>query len=216
MAQFTLGISPDTILFQMDSLKIGLTGGIATGKSTVTGLFAQWGVPIIDADQLAHELVQPGQQTLTSIIETFGIEMLQKDGHLDRARLRAKVFAQPQQRQRLEAILHPIILRTMQEYAAQCQYPYCILSIPLLLETQQMKYVDRILVVDCPPHLQRQRLRERNHFTEQHIEEILAAQANREARLAIADDIIDNQGDIEALSPQVTFLHQKYIAQAKK
>lgn len=211
MGQFTLGISLDTILLQMGSLRVGLTGGIATGKSTVAELFAQWGVPVIDADQLAHELVQPGQQALRSIVLAFGTEILQEDGSLNRAQLRQRVFAAPQQRQRLEAILHPLILQRMQEQAAQCRYPYCILSIPLLLETQQMEHMERILVVDCPPDIQRQRLQKRNHFTEHQIEQILAAQAGRQARLAIADEIIDNHGGIEELKPQVAALHQKYL-----
>lgn len=207
-----MGNDSNASLLVMVPLKIGLTGGIATGKTTVSDEFAKLGVPIFDADVLAHALVAPGQPLLTSILQSLGSDFLQADGHLNRAKLRQRVFADAEQRRRLEALLHPPIRHLMQAQAAHCECSYCILSIPLLLETQQMDLVDRILVVDCSPAKQRQRLQERNHFTDEEIQLILAAQAQREERLAIADDVIDNNGNLEELRQQVHTLHQKYLS----
>ncbi len=190
-------------------LKIGLTGGIATGKSTVSKQFAKLGVPIIDADEIAHALVEPGEPALRLIIQTYGSKMLQSDGRLNRAKLREKIFADEQERKRLEAILHPRIRQVIQEQVAQVQEPICLLSIPLLLETQHKYKVDRILVVDCSPNLQRKRLLTRDISLVQ-IEEILKAQTNRTARLAKADDVIYNDSDFDNLQQQIDALYQKY------
>lgn len=191
-------------------LRIGLTGGIAGGKTTVSNQFAQLGVPIIDADIIAHQLVKPDQPAFKLILQAFGPEMLQNDGTLNRAKLRQQIFADSEQRQRLEAILHPRIRQMMLDQVAQLRDPYCLLSIPLLLETQQLDLVDRVLVVDCPPKLQRQRLLNRDGFSTAEIEQILAAQANRKARLAIANDVIYNDSDLDNLQKQVLALHQWY------
>ncbi len=190
-------------------LKIGLTGGIATGKSTVSKQFAKLGVPIIDADEIAHALVEPGEPALKLIIQTYGSEMCQSDGRLNRAKLRDKIFADEQERKRLEAILHPRIRQVIQEQVAQVQEPICLLSIPLLLETQHKYKVDRILVVDCSPNLQRKRLLTRDISLVQ-IEQILKAQTNRTARLAKADDVIYNDSDFDNLQQQINALYQKY------
>ncbi|MCK5521506.1 MAG: dephospho-CoA kinase [Thiomargarita sp.] len=190
-------------------LKIGLTGGIATGKSTVSKQFAKLGVPIIDADEIAHALVEPGEPALRLIIQTYGSKMLQSDGRLNRAKLRDKIFADEQERKRLEAILHPRIRQVIQEQVAQVQEPICLLSIPLLLETQHKYKVDRILVVDCSPDLQRKRLLTRDISLVQ-IEQILKAQTNRTARLAKADDVIYNDSDFDNLQQQIDALYQKY------
>ncbi len=190
-------------------LKIGLTGGIATGKSTVSKQFAKLGVPIIDADEIAHALVEPGEPALRLIIQTYGSKMLQSDGRLNRAKLRDKIFADEQERKRLEAILHPRIRQVIQEQVAQVQEPICLLSIPLLLETQHKYKVDRILVVDCSPDLQRKRLLTRDISLVQ-IEQILKAQTNRTARLAKADDVIYNDSDFDNLQQQINALYQKY------
>ncbi len=190
-------------------LKIGLTGGIATGKSTVSKQFAKLGVPIIDADEIAHALVEPGEPALRLIIQTYGSKILQSDGRLNRAKLREQIFADEQERKRLEAILHPRIRQVMQEQMVQVQKPICLLSIPLLLETQHKYKVDRILVVDCSPDLQRQRLLTRDISPEQ-IEQILKAQTNRTARLAKADDVIYNHSDFDNLQQQIDSLYQKY------
>ncbi len=191
--------------------KIGLTGGIASGKTTVTKIFAQHGVPIIDADIIAHALVQPGQPALTEIIDAYGTDIIQPEGGLDRAKLRQRVFSDPSQRHRLEAILHPRIRQTMLEQVTQQQYPYCILSIPLLVETRQWDLVDRILVIDCVEELQRQRLRQRSHLTVEQIDQILAAQVSREIRLAIGHDILENNGDFDQLETKIKALHLRYL-----
>jgi len=190
---------------------VGLTGGIASGKTTVSDYFTQLQVPIIDADIIAHELVQPGQPTLILLENAFGAKIINPDGHLNRAQLRQQVFNNPKERQQLEAILHPRIREIMLTQAQQITYPYCILSIPLLLETQQMNIVDRILVVDCEVTLQRDRLAKRNGFSAIEIDKMLAAQARRQDRLAIADDIIDNNGNQAHLIKQVAELHKNYL-----
>ncbi|MCK5667272.1 MAG: dephospho-CoA kinase, partial [Thiotrichaceae bacterium] len=191
-------------------IKIGLTGGIASGKTTVSNQFAKFGVPIIDADEIAHALVEPGQPALELIIQTFGYDIINSEGRLIRAKLRKKIFADSQQRQRLEAILHPRIRQTMQEQIAMLCCSYCVLSIPLLLETQQQNTVDRVLVVDCPPALQRQRLMARNGLDKTDAEQIIKAQAKREARLAIANDLIYNDSNFDKLCGQVLALHRIY------
>jgi dephospho-CoA kinase len=194
----------------MPCLTVGLTGGIASGKSFITQMFSALGVPIVDADEWAHTLVKPGQIGLQQIVALFGETVLNESGELNRAHLRHVVFSDPIARQQLEAILHPLIWQAMQSQVAVLQTPYCILSIPLLLETQQYRQVNRILVVDCPTILQRQRLTARNGFQESEIDKILAAQATREARRAIADEIIDNSQDMPYAQQQVAMLHNFY------
>ncbi|MEK8017518.1 MAG: dephospho-CoA kinase [Candidatus Parabeggiatoa sp.] len=196
-------------------LKIGLTGGIAAGKTTVSNLFAKLGVPIIDADVIAHTLVKPGQPALELIAQTFGFEIINFNGELNRAKLRKKIFANDQQRQRLESILHPRIYQVMQEKVAALSVPYCVLSIPLLLETHYKERLDRVLVIDCPPNLQRLRLLSRPGLSQIEIEQMIKAQASREARLAIANDVIYNQTDLENLQQEVLVLHQRYEKQAR-
>lgn len=195
-------------------LKIGLTGGIGSGKSTVANYFAALGVPVIDADQIARELVGPGQPALQAIVEAFGPAVLDSAGHLDRARLRAQVFgADPHsgQRQLLESILHPLIRAEMQRRAQGMTAPYGLLCIPLLVETGQKDQVARILVVDAPEALQYQRVRQRdNAVLDTEITAILRAQATRQQRLAVADDIIVNDGGLEKLHQQVMALHPLY------
>ncbi|WP_353570745.1 dephospho-CoA kinase [Candidatus Albibeggiatoa sp. nov. BB20] len=193
------------------SLKIGLTGGIASGKTTISDLFAQQGVPIIDADVIAHQLVQVGQPALATIAQVFGHDILHSDGSLDRGLLREKVFAKPQQREQLEAILHPLVYAEITQQAQQSHYAYCIVSIPLLVETWKYAQVDRVLVVDCTDIQQRQRLRQRNQFDDKIIDQILAAQATRQQRLAIANDIIQNNNSLEYLATQVCSLHLQYL-----
>ncbi|RKZ42947.1 MAG: dephospho-CoA kinase [Gammaproteobacteria bacterium] len=191
-------------------LKIGLTGGIATGKTTVSKLFAIRGIPIIDADEIAHQIVAPGQPALKRIIEIFGSIMIGTDGKLNRTKLREHIFANSEQRLRLEAILHPAIREIMLAKTRAIKKPICILSIPLLVETQQVELVDRVLVVDCPVALQRERLISCRGLSLLQIEQILKAQANRNTRLAIADDIIYNDADYKELEEQVIKMVQKY------
>lgn len=193
-------------------LKVGLTGGIASGKSTVANLFGELGVVIIDADVIARQVVELGQPALTQIQRVFGSKVIAQDGRLDRAALRRLIFADPEQRHKLEAILHPRIRAVMQAEVLRLQAPYCVLCIPLLAETQQSDVVERVLVVDCKVELQRERLRVRDGFSALEINQILTAQVNREVRLAIADDVIYNNLDISRLREQVLDLHLKYSA----
>jgi len=195
-------------------LKIGLTGGIGSGKTTVSDCFASLGVPVIDADKIAHGLTTPGQPALQDIVSAFGPDILNDDGQLDRARLRAIVFNNAARRKQLEDILHPLIRARMRRHIADIEAsstPYCILCIPLLLETGQTDLVDRILVVDTPEDLQYQRVSARNGLPDAEIAAIIHAQAGREQRLAAADDIIVNNGGFEELRQQVLELHQRYL-----
>jgi dephospho-CoA kinase len=194
------------------SLKVGLTGGIATGKTAVSNIFATLGVPIIDADVISHQLVARGQPALSEIVQTFGSEMLQSDGHLNRLALRQRVFSDVEERKKLEAILHPKIYAEILNQINQLDSRYCIISVPLLLETKQQHQVDRIAVVDSPVTLQYQRLEQRNGLSPKQIEQILRAQLSREIRLASADDVIDNSTDFNALTLQVHKLHEFYLS----
>lgn len=192
-------------------LRIGLTGGIGSGKSTVANLFAAHGVPVIDADVIARELVEPGQPALAEIVAAFGADMLDAQGRLDRAKLRARVFDDPSQRKRLEAILHPRIHDLMAERTAAQTAPYALLVIPLLFEADQRDLVDRVLVVDAPAETQRARVSARDRLPPAQIDAMLAAQWDRQRRLDHADDIIDNSGDAAALERQVDALHCRYL-----
>jgi dephospho-CoA kinase len=197
------------------TLRIGLTGGIASGKSAVSRLFAARGIRVIDADEVAREVVEPGQACLEAVVAEFGRGILGPDGRLDRARLRAAVFADPLRRRRLEAILHPAIRAEMDQRAAAAEGPYVVLAIPLLAEGGRASRFDRVLVVDCPVELQRHRLAGRDHETPERIEAILTAQASREQRLAIADDVIVNAGTLAELEAGVAGLDARYRALAE-
>ncbi len=194
------------------TLLIGLTGGIGTGKSTVCKLFAERGVAVIDADAVAKELVALDQPALQAIVQEFGKGIIDAKGRLRRDRLRSIVFSDPEQRKRLEKLLHPLILEEMLSRANRAEGPYCILCIPLLVETDQSSAVDRVLVVDAPQALQIQRVMERDHLTIDEIKAIMHAQASREDRLEAADDVIMNASDMTKLAEQVNALHQKYLA----
>jgi dephospho-CoA kinase len=196
-------------------LVIGLTGGIGSGKTTVANLFSALGVPLIDADVIARELVTAGSPVLNEIIDCFGADVLDTRGDLDRVRLRQRVFADPGQRQRLEAILHPRIRAEITRRIGRLDAPYCIVSIPLLVETAQTDLVDRVLVVDCPPELQRERVARRDGWGEVEITGAMQAQATRARRLAAADDVIVNDRDLDALRDRVISLHRDYIEQAR-
>lgn len=192
-------------------LRIGLTGGIGSGKTTVSGLFADLGVPILDADDIARGLAAPGQPGYLAILEHFGSGILACDGSIDRAKLRDLVFSRPDERRRLEALLHPLVLAELDQAAAGQLTPYCILSIPLLLETGCYHLVDRVLVVDVPESVQYQRVQARDGLDPMRIGRILAAQCTRQARLAAADDIIRNDGSLAEVERQVAALHQRYL-----
>lgn len=197
-------------------LLIGLTGGIGSGKSTVAQRFAQLGIPVIDADVVARQLVEPGQPALQTIAEQFGSRMLNADGSLNRRALRQQVFANPEQRRQLEAILHPLIRAEMQRQITLLDSPYCILSIPLLIESGWLQSVARVLVVDAPPELQIQRAMQRDHASRETIQAIIDSQVTRQSRLAAADDVITNSGDIASLEAQVDTLHKCYLELARR
>ncbi len=192
-------------------LIIGLTGGIGSGKSTVARYFAELGVPVIDADALARDIVAPGAEALRGIVEHFGPDMLKPDGTLDRARLRNIVFAQPEQRRTLENILHPRIYAEMRRRAAAIDAPYCVMVIPLLLETGQTGFVDRVLVVDAPEAVQRTRVHARDGLSPDEISAVMHSQVTRQTRLAAADDLISNDGGLDRLRQQTEALHQHYL-----
>jgi dephospho-CoA kinase len=192
-------------------LRIGLTGGIASGKSTVERLFAAHGVPIIDSDLIAREVVAPGTPGLAQVRARFGDGVLLADGSLDRRALRRLVFADPAARRDLEAIVHPLIRAAMAERSAAAGGAYQINVIPLLVEGGRRATIDRVLVVDCPEALQIARVMRRDQVTEAEARAILTAQATRAERLAAADDVIVNDGDAIALQAQVDALHAKYL-----
>ncbi len=200
----------------MKILRIGLTGGIASGKSTVADLFAALEVPVIDTDKIAREVVEPGQPPLEKLVERFGAGILTPEGHLDRPKLREIVFSDPLARADLEALTHPAISSAVEALAAAAGGPYQILVIPLLVEKGLGKRLDRVLVVDCPEALQRQRLQARDGSTPEQAQAILDAQASRTARLKAADDVILNETAVATLHPQVEALHHRYLELARK
>jgi dephospho-CoA kinase len=193
-------------------LRIGLTGGIASGKSTVADLFAARGIPVIDTDQIARDVVEPGQPALEAVVGAFGRDILGADGRLDRRRLRDLVFADETRRRQLESILHPAIRAEMVRRSVAVDGPYQILVIPLLVEGGRNPFLDRVLVVDCSVDTQVRRLLARDAETEARARAILAAQVTREQRLAAADDVITNDGTAGELAPQVDALDRKYRA----
>jgi dephospho-CoA kinase len=193
------------------TLVVGLTGGIGSGKTTVANDFSALGVPVIDADQLAHELVEPGQPALDEITGVFGKSAVTADGHMDRTYIRQCIYSDAQLKSQLEAILHPKIRQRIRALLSDIQHPYCIVVIPLLLETRQTDLVDRILVVDSPEKEQRQRVAARDGLSDNTIMAIMQSQTNRSTRLAAADDVIVNDSDVASLSVRVQELHQHYM-----
>lgn len=191
---------------------IGLTGGIASGKSAAAEQFAALGVPVVDADQIARELVEPGKPALQAICQHFGQHLLRENGELDRAALRDIIFNDAQARHDLEAILHPQIRATIRERVSALSGCYCVIVIPLLAESEESwPILDHILLIDCPESLQLERLQQRDQLDPEQAQRILEAQASREQRKAIADEIIDNSHSQGHLKEAVTKLHQKYL-----
>src|SRR5215470_18854626 len=193
------------------AFRVGLTGGIASGKSTVAKFFGALGVPIIDTDQVARDVVEPGQPPLERLVERFGTTILTPDGHLDRPALRHLVFSDPKARADLEALTHPAIGAAMEERSAAAGGRYQILVIQLLVEKNLSSHVDRVLVVDCDEELQIARLRDRDGSTPEQVQAILRAQAPRAARIKAADDVIHNDRDMSAVRDQVAALHARYL-----
>jgi len=191
--------------------RVALTGGIASGKSTVATLFAQLGVPIIDLDLIAREVVAPGTALLERVSAQFGSAVRRADGDLDRRALRELVFRDASARGALEALLHPAISERAAHQSAQAGGPYQIIVIPLLAETGAAGDYERVLLVDCDEATQRARLAQRDGMSPELIEAALASQVTRAARRAVAADVIDNSGAADALRPQVERLHQRYL-----
>ena len=194
------------------TLRIGLTGGIASGKSTVADLFADLGVPVIDTDVIAREVVAAGEPALENIRHEFGDEVFDEAGALDRDAMRRIVFSDSDARGRLEAILHPIIQAAAFEQASTAGGRYQLIVVPLLTESPIREFVDRVLVVDCEESTQIRRLMARDAESEGQARRILGAQASRDERLKIADEVIHNDGDLAATLDQVKTLHQQYLA----
>ncbi len=191
---------------------VGLTGGIGSGKTTVADLFAELGAGLVDTDEIARSLTGPGMAATAEIGQRFGAEYLTADGALDRGRMRRLVFADDNARRDLEGILHPLIRRESQRLIAKSTAPYVVVVVPLLLETRNYRgYANRILVVDCPPELQIERVMKRSGLSREEVLAIMATQLPRSERLRNADDIVDNGADLAALRLQIPPLHERYL-----
>ena len=201
--------APDNELNQ--TLRIGLTGGIASGKSAVSGLLAQMGATVIDTDVIARRIVEPGRPAFDDIVKRFGNEVLDDNGALDRRALRRRIFADPEERRALESITHPRIRDACWQEADNATGAYIVFVVPLLVGSDFERAVDRVLVVDCSPGLQLERLLARDGETVESARRILSAQSDRLARLAIADDVIINDSDLDELERRVARIHRHYL-----
>jgi dephospho-CoA kinase len=198
------------------SFVVGLTGGIGSGKSAAASEFERLGAVLVDTDAIAHELTQPGGQAIPEVERIFGAEVIGPSGAMDRKRMRERVFADPVARKALEALLHPLIREESRARIAGAQGPYVIHVVPLLIESADYRSrVDRVLVIDSPEELHIERVRARSGLSAEEVRAIIASQATRAARLAGADDVIENGGTIDALRKQVAAFHQKYLQYSK-
>jgi dephospho-CoA kinase len=195
----------------MSQFVVGVSGGIGSGKTTVTDLFAEHGIDVIDADVIARQVVEPGSAALKAIVEKFGVNILQADGHLNRQSLRAMVFSDAGLKAWLNNLLHPLIRLQMQEQTQAANSPYCLLSVPLLVENKLTTVVDRVLIVDVSENTQIERSVLRDKSNVEQIRAIMRAQASRAERLACADDVVNNEGSPRELRPQVDKLHAMYL-----
>lgn len=194
---------------------VAVSGGIASGKTAVTRAFEERGIACYDADVAAREVVAPGQPALSEIAAAFGPQLLQPDGALDRSAMRRLVFGDEPARRRLESIIHPRVRERLREQVAADRNTYCLLAIPLLAETwPAYAWVDRVLIVDVAPEVQLARLQRRDAIERELAAKMIAAQATREQRLAIATDVVDNSGTLEELDAAVTMLHARFLALA--
>lgn len=198
---------------QKPAVKVGLTGGIACGKSTAVKLFREKGIAVIDADAIAKQIVKPNQPTLSEIIQLFGCDILQEDGRLDRMHLREIVFDNKKKLLQLEAILHPKIRAEIQKKMEEESYNnvYVIVDVPLLIEQNYQTLFDQVIVVDCTLEQQTTRAVDRDGVSLQQLQSILSLQVSREQRLAIADNILDNSGSLDKLREQVDTYHNKLV-----
>ena len=196
---------------------VGLTGGIGSGKSAVAALFARRGITVVDTDAIARELTSPGGGAMEAILESFGSDFITPEGALDRARMRALVFRDPQSKRRLERILHPRIRAESAVRIAAASSPYVILVVPLLLEAgvDRARY-QRVMVVDCDEDVQIERVMRRSHLPDDEVRRIMASQVGRQERREAADDVVDNSEGLDDLEPQVEALHRRYLALARE
>ncbi|WP_421219769.1 dephospho-CoA kinase [Aeromonas enteropelogenes] len=196
---------------------VAITGGIGSGKTTVANQFAELGIDVIDADVIAREVVEPGTPALAAIAAHFGPDVIASDGRLDRRQLRERVFSEPDAKAWLNALLHPLIRSEMQRQCAAARSPYCLLVVPLLVENRLAGLADRVLVIDVDEATQIERTCRRDGVSPEQAKAILAAQASRDERLAVADDILDNRAeDKMAIRTQILALHQTYLAFASQ
>lgn len=194
-------------------LKVGLTGGIGSGKSTVAKALQAKGVVLVDADNVAREVVQPGEQALQEIAKAFGSTILLADGNLNRSALKQRIFSNPDAKTQLESILHPRIRqRILKRIEKATDTPYVVADIPLLVENNYSQYFDRVVVVDCPEEIQIARVQARDEMGEAQIRSIMNSQAKRQDRNAAATDIIDNSGDLASLKMQIEKLHESLLS----
>ena len=193
---------------------VALTGGLASGKSEAVRRFEALGVPVIDADALTRELVEPGSPALDEIVAAFGAGVLDGRGRLDRARMRERVFGDARARRRLESILHPRVRDAMQAFAAASDAPYVLFVIPLLVETNQARTMDRVIVVDAPRELRAARAGARDGSSPETIAAMIDSQATRAERLSVADAVIENTGDLAALHGRVDEVHRECLVRA--
>jgi dephospho-CoA kinase len=191
-----------------------LTGGIASGKTAVSDHFARLGVPVVDTDRIAHDMVEPGQPALQRIADSFGPGILDCGGALDRRKMRKLIFSDPVLKSRLENILHPLISEEVLRQIGRQTGPYCILVIPLFAESSSYTWIDRVLVVDVPEEVQIKRVMARDQIEWEQAEAILQAQTGRHKRLALADDVLDNSGSFSELKKRVEKLHRFYLETA--
>lgn len=198
----------------MSRYTVGLTGGVASGKSVVSACFLKLGVPVLDADQVSRQVVEPGQPALAEIALTFGAEALQSDGTLDRRRLREIVFADAEARRKLEQITHPHIRERIRLWLDQQTAPYCVVENAILIESGMDRLVDRVLVVDVSPEVQMARLMSRDGVSDMLAQQMLAAQSSRSLRIQRADDVILNEGSVDDTADAVLRLHHIYLVRA--
>ena len=197
-------------------LIIGLTGGIGSGKSSACNFFTQQGIPVIDADIIAHQLVKPESPALLEIIDIFGADFINSNGQLNRDKLRKEIFSDPHKKQQLEAIIHPRVFEEMQNQLANLNAAYCVLCIPLLLETEATDKVNRVLVIDVNEATQIKRVMARDKLSREQIQSIIDTQINRNDRLRLADDVISNNAQPEDFQQQLTLIHKKYLSISEK
>lgn len=190
---------------------VGLTGGIGSGKSLVSQYFSELGVPIIDADVIVHQLMQPGRVEFDALVQCFGQEILDASGNIDRRAMRKRVFQDLAQLKKLEAIIHPAVRKEISQQIQKLSADYCIVSIPLLLEKDYKNSVDRVLVIDVAESVQIERVKQRDGSTEDQVRNIMKKQISRNERLAAADDVINNENSAQELQKKVCDLHHKYL-----